>query len=338
MLNLLKNIINKNSIIILLLIPILIIIINSNFLFPIITSAIMSYFLYNIKELLENIGINKKISFFFTYIFFLTIFFSIIFIILPILFEQLLIFFNNLPIMIQKVKILSYNLLNKYNFIVPKEQTNIIFSNIISYFQTISKSIINVSIISITLVIKWILYIALIPIFVFFFLKDYLKIKMWFNNIIPQNSEILDNILKEINIKITSYIRGKFIEIMIIIITNYLLFNFYKLSYSDLLSFLVGISVIIPYVGIIIISIPIIFISIVQFGLSNDFLTLNLIYLIIHFIDGYLLVPILFSETSDLHPIIIMFSIIIFGYIFNIYGIFFSIPLAITIKTIIKYT
>lgn len=338
MLEFLKKIIktNKELILLMFFFPTLLIILNSHFFFPIITSIILSYLLYNIKTILENLGINEKTAFILTYMFFLTIFFSILFVIFPIFFKQLLGLFNDLPIMIQKIKILTYDLVNKYPFIFPQEQTNIIFSNIIAYFQSIGKTVISASLISIVLIVKWILYICLIPIFVFFFLKDHLKIKFWFKHIMPEKSTFLEKVWQETNPQIINYIRGKFIEIIIIAIINYLLFNFYKLSYADLLAFIVGLSVIIPYVGIIVISVPIIFISAVQYGLSYDFFYLTTIYSIIHILDGNLLVPILFSETVNLHPISIMFSIIIFGYIFGLYGIFFAIPLAIVSKAIIN--
>lgn len=75
-------------------------------------------------------------------------------------------------------------------------------------------------------------------------------------------------------------------------------------------------------------------ISSVQLGISNEFL-FYYFYSIIQFLDGNLLVPILFSEAVNLHPITIIISIIIFGSIFNLYGVVFAIPLAIVFKAII---
>ena len=338
MLNIIKNTVktNKEIILLLLFLPTIFIIINSSFFLPIIISIILSYFLYNIKKILKKIGLPKSVSFIFTYFLFLTLFLLILLILLPLVFKQLLGLFNDLPFMIQKIKFLTYKFIEKYPSIFPPEQTNILFSNIIAYVQSIGKTIISASLLSIAIIIKWILYIFLIPIFVFFFLKDHIEIINWFKKIMPEKSKFWGKIWNTTNKQISNYVRGKFIEILIITIANYILFKSYNLAYSDLLAFGVGISVIIPYIGSIIISIPVIFISAVQLGLSQDFIYLNIIYITIQFLDGNLLVPILFSEAVNLHPISIMMSIIIFGSTLKIYGVFFAIPLAIVIKAIIN--
>lgn len=163
-----------------------------------------------------------------------------------------------------------------------------------------------------------------------------MQIINWFKKTMPEKSNFWAKIWTETNQQISNYIRGKFIEILIITIANYVLFKSYGLAYSDLLAFGVGLSVIIPYIGTIIISIPVIFISAVQLGISQDFFYLIIIYITIQFLDGNLLVPILFSEAVNLHPISIMMAVIIFGSTLNIYGVFFAIPLAIVIKAIIN--
>lgn len=331
-----KILLNKEVISITLLFVTTIIIIYSQFLFPIIISIIITYLINNLIKVLSSYNIPKKILFPIIYISFIAIFFIILFILLPIFFKQLVGLFNDLPFMIQKIKLLTSKYIEKYPFIFSTEQTNLLFSNIIAYVQSIGKTLISASILSITIIIKWILYILLIPIFVFFLSKDYIKILVWIEKLIPNKTKELNNIWKIINIEISNYIKGKIIELIIMTITNYIVFKYYKLLYSDLLAFGVGLSVIIPYIGALIISIPIILIAAVQFGISNELIYLITIYSIIQFIDGNILVPILFSETLNLHPIAIIIAIIIFGTILGIYGMFFAIPLAICIKTLIK--
>lgn len=308
------------------------IIIKSSFFLPIITSVIITYFLYNIQKILKNIGISNYISFIITYLFFLTLFLLILIIILPLIFKQLSNLFYDIPIILQKIKILTY----KYPSFLSIEQTNILISNITAYVQSIGKTIINASIISIAIITKWIIYIFIIPILVFFLLKDHKKISTWFNKIMPEKMNFWKNIWIEISTQIENYIRGKLIEIIIVALANYILFKSYKITYADLLALIVGLSVIIPYIGALIVSIPVIIISIVQFGISNELFYLISIYTIIQLIDGNILVPLLFSEAVNLHPLSIIISIIVFGATLNIYGVFFAIPLAIVIKAIIN--
>lgn len=206
----------------------------------------------------------------------------------------------------------------------------------ILYVQSIGKTVISASMLSIVILTKWLVYFFLIPILIFFFFKDYKKIMQTFLITMPEKSKFWKNIWESTNVQLNNYIRGKIIEILIVTFITLILFRYYNIVYSDLLAFIVGVSVIVPYVGIMVVSIPIFLISAIQLGLSSDFFYMIFFYIIIQFLDGNLLVPILFSEAVNLHPITIIFSVIVLGSLFKIYGLFFAIPIAIIIKAIIK--
>jgi putative permease len=312
------------------------ILIHSSLFLPIIISIVLTYILYNFKNLFIILGFNNRVSFLLSYSVFITIFLLMLIMLLPIFFKQLIWFFNDLPFIMQKIKFLTYKIIEKNSYIFSSDQTNSLFSNTINYFQSISKTLISASLFSITIIIKWTIYIFIIPVLVFFFLKDYIDIIIWFKSIMPRTYFHVIEIWKDTNKQIFNYARGKIIEALIMIFIHYLFFKQYDLLYSELLAFGVGISAIIPYIGTIIISIPVILISAVQFGISNDLLYFNIIYMLIQFIDGNILVPLLFSGVVKLHPVSIIISIVIFGSIFNIYGVFFAIPIAIVFKSIIN--
>ena len=59
-------------------------------------------------------------------------------------------------------------------------------------------------------------------------------------------------------------------------------------------------------------------------------------YLVIQFLDGNVLVPILFSEAVNLHPVAIIVAILVFGGIWGFWGVFFAIPLATLVKALIN--
>ena len=73
-----------------------------------------------------------------------------------------------------------------------------------------------------------------------------------------------------------------------------------------------------------------------QWGLSTEFVYLMIAYTIIQFLDGNLLVPFLFSEVVNLHPVAIISAILIFGGIWGVWGVFFAIPLATVVNAILK--
>jgi putative permease len=108
------------------------------------------------------------------------------------------------------------------------------------------------------------------------------------------------------------------------------------LNYAALLALAVGLSVIIPYVGAILVTLPVVMVGFFQWGMGSEFFYLCAVYLIIQVLDGNVLVPLLFSEAVNLHPVAIILAILFFGGIWGLWGVFFAIPLATLIKAIIN--
>ena len=87
---------------------------------------------------------------------------------------------------------------------------------------------------------------------------------------------------------------------------------------------------------ILLIGIPVALVAYFQFGLQAGFYYALVGYGIIQFLDGNVLVPLLFSEVVDLHPVAIITAILFFGGIWGFWGVFFAIPLATAIQAILR--
>jgi putative permease len=129
-------------------------------------------------------------------------------------------------------------------------------------------------------------------------------------------------------------VRGKVVEILLVGSVSFITFLFFGLNYAALLGVLVGISVLIPFIGAAIVTLPVFVIAVLQFGWSLELGWVMLAYAVIQFLDGNVLVPLLFSEAVDLHPITIIVSVLAFGGLWGLWGVFFAIPLATLIKAI----
>ena len=103
-----------------------------------------------------------------------------------------------------------------------------------------------------------------------------------------------------------------------------------------LLAVFMGLQVIIPYVGATLVTFPVLGVAYYQWGLvGDDFMYLAIAYAIIQTIDGVVLVPLLFSEAVNLHPIAIIAAILLFGGLWGFWGVFFAIPLATVVKAVL---
>lgn len=147
---------------------------------------------------------------------------------------------------------------------------------------------------------------------------------------------MIRNISHEMNDQIANYIRGKVIEMLVVGIVSFLVFWFFDLRYSALLALLVGLSVLIPYIGAAAVTIPVVLVAFYQFGTSNEFWYVFVAYLVVQALDGNVLVPLLFSEAVNLHPVAIIVAVLFFGGVWGFWGVFFAIPLATLVKAIVN--
>jgi putative permease len=136
------------------------------------------------------------------------------------------------------------------------------------------------------------------------------------------------------NVQMANYVRGKAIEILVVGLTSYVTFLIFGLNYAALLALLVGLSVVIPYIGAVVVTIPVMVVAYSQWGWGGDLFGLMMVYGIIQAVDGNVLVPLLFSEAVNLHPIAIILAVLVFGGFWGFWGVFFAIPLATLVKAL----
>ena len=157
----------------------------------------------------------------------------------------------------------------------------------------------------------------------------------WVLSFLPKDRSALDDIGRQMNLQIAKYVRGKGIEIVIVGLVSYVAFAWFDLNYTALLALLVGLSVIVPYVGATLVTVPVVLVALLQFGITTEFYWVVGLYLVIQILDGNVLVPVLFSEAVDLHPVAIIIAILVFGGLWGVWGVFFAIPLATVVNVLL---
>ncbi|MDF2940620.1 MAG: permease [Gammaproteobacteria bacterium] len=199
-----------------------------------------------------------------------------------------------------------------------------------------SKTLVNLSMASISSIVTWMVYVFLVPLLVFFFLKDKKQLVAWSDHYMPEKRGLIIEVWHEMRSQLARYVRGKFIELLIVGFASYLVFRAFGLNYASLLGSLVGLSVIVPYVGFIVVTLPVAVVGVLQWGINTEFLVMFGVYLFIQLLDANVLVPLLFSEAVNLHPVAIIVAVLFFGGIWGFWGLFFAIPLATLVKAVIS--
>jgi Predicted permease len=303
---------------------------------PVLASIVIAYLLEGLVAPLERLGLPRMVAVVIVFVLFLISLGLILFGLMPLLSRQVSQLVQQLPSMITKGQQVLMMLPEKYPELITADQVQEVIAAIGGEVGNIGQKVLSWSLASVVGVITLLVYLVLMPLLVFFFLKDKRLLIDWLSNLLPEDRKIAVSVWKEVDRQISNYVRGKFIEILVVWSASYVTFMLFGLEYAMLLSLLVGLSVIIPYIGATVVTIPVLAVGWFQWGWTADFGWLALAYFVIQAIDGNVLVPLLFSEVVSLHPIAIIVAILVFGGFWGFWGVFFAIPLATLVNAVIQ--
>ncbi|PID61214.1 MAG: AI-2E family transporter [Gammaproteobacteria bacterium] len=305
-------------------------------LMPMLVAIVLAYLLEGVVAMLVKLHVPRSIASVIVLLFIIALSAVILFGLVPMLSRQLTGLVREAPGMIQNIQQQLLRLPERYPEVFTVEQINDLIATLRSELATFTQNVLSFSIARIGTIAVIAVYVVLVPLMVFFVLKDKDQILAWAGMFVPRRSELSFRVWREVDQKIANYIRGKVIEICIVWIVTYVTFGLMGLNYALLLSFLVGLSVIVPYVGAVAVTVPVALIAFFQWGIGAQLGWLLIAYQVIQILDGNLLVPLLFSEVVNLHPLAIITAVLIFGGLFGLWGVFFAIPLATLVQAVLN--
>lgn len=302
---------------------------------PVFIALVMAYLLQGGMHFCQSKGLGNLTSTLIMFVLFVGAFLSILFVVIPATISQAGQLFYELPNMLAQGQDLLMLLPERYPDLITEMQVKGWMSQAAEELASSGQWILSFSLHSIPGAITILIYLVLVPILVFFFLKDGSQITRFFLSFLPSDRQLMNTIWAEMEVQIANYIRGKVVEIIIVGGITYIGFIIFDLQYAELLAILVGLSVLIPYIGAAVVTLPVAVIAYFQFGYSETLFYCLLVYGIIQALDGNVLVPLLFSEAVNLHPVAIIVAVLAFGGIWGFWGVFFAIPLATLFKAIL---
>lgn len=285
-----------------------------NITLPIIISFVISYVINTFSKMIK---INKNIS-------------RIIIIIL-IIFILYIIFYFSIPILLNQIISLSFEIEYFFN------NTNIDLSFLKNIFLKETNNIIN-SFLSFNLVSKSITTITnIIIIFVlsifFTFKMDLIKEKIRLF-LLSLKKDKLYNIIKNIDISLSNYLKGLGIIVIIEMIEYTCIYYLVGHPNFLLLGFLAGITTFIPYFGGLFTNIIAL---ITSFCISKKiFIICLIIAIVVPIIDGYVIDPKIYEKTNRINPLKVIISLVICSNLFGVIGVLIAIPFYIIVEEIIK--
>ena len=303
---------------------------------PVLVAIVLAYLMQGVANVLRQRGLPRELSVAFSTLLFLGGFFAVLLGLAPLVWRQLVALVREAPAIIEAWRKVLVMLPEEYPVFFTQQQVNELTAAIQAEMASVGQILVTKGLSSIPSVLAAIVYLILIPLMVFFFLKDREQLTGWFASFLPAKRPLLERIWSELNLQFANYARGKGIEVLIIGGASYVVFAIFSLNYAALLGLLVGFSVIVPYIGAALVTIPVVVVAYFQFGVTPDFYWVVGAYLLIQVLDGNVLVPLLFSEAVNLHPVAIVIAVLFFGGLWGLWGVFFAIPLATLVNAILS--
>jgi len=301
---------------------------------PVLTGLVLAFLLQGLVKKLQSLGVSERLAVYLTFLVFIGALVALLIFVLPLIIQQLGALQAALPATVRRLQELVRDLPEMAPGFISPEQVDLWLNMAANEVGGLGRGLVNTIVSQVPSVVGLLIYLVLVPTSVFFFLKDREQLMGFLLSLLPGERRLLNSVGAEMNQQLANYVRGKFAEIVIVGSVTFVVFQIMGLNYAALLGVVVGLSVLVPFVGAAVVTVPVAIVGVIQFGWSWDFAWVMIAYAIVQAIDGNVLVPLLFSEANDLHPIAIIMAVLVFGGIWGVWGVFFAVPLATLVKAV----
>ncbi|MUK87017.1 AI-2E family transporter [Ornithinibacillus sp. L9] len=301
---------------------------------PFLIACLIAYLLYPIVNKIHHYNIPRSIAVLIIYLLFFGGVGYLIYRIYPAVVHQLRDLNEYLPQLVKLYQDLIYQIYESTSFLPEAVHDKIddIIGNVETYMERLIGNVMG----GFTRIFDMIVIITVIPVLVFYFLKDYTKIRGYMKGFIPQKYQPqASKLIHAIDESLGNYIRGQLIVCLFVSLTSYVIFYFLGLKYALLLAIIMGITNFIPYFGPIIGAIPAIGIALTMSGKLVLFVIISIF--VIQLIESNLLQPYIVGKSVSIHPVAIIFALLLGGKVGGVLGMILAVPLLTIFNVITKH-
>lgn len=205
---------------------------------PVLASLVIAYLLEGIVHAMERRGAPRFRVVLLVFFAFMAFLLFLLVGVVPLLWGQTAELVRELPNYISRGQAALLRLPEHYAFI-SEAQINELIDLLRKEITAQGQRILSLSLASIPSIITLLVYLILVPLLVFFFLKDKHRLVRWFTSFLPAERRLTNQVWHEVDLQLGNYVRGKFWEILIIGVTTFVVFSLMGLKYAILLGALV---------------------------------------------------------------------------------------------------
>lgn len=317
-----------------------ILVIFSNILIPVIISLLLYYLFVPLVNFMERKGMKRLVAVILLYALLAFLIAAAFALAIPALYNELLRFVESFPTLLDSFSDTIENWLSYLpygtSFTSIYETAEQFLSSISEYFLNFLKTSLSSLTSVVSNVVNIVMTIVLIPVILFFLLKDgeYFY-NLFYKMIPPAWRKGFETISYNINSQVGSYVKGQLIIAVVNGLLMYAGFLVIGLEYSGVLATIGGFTSIIPYLGPIITFFPALVIAMINSWFMV--LKLVLVWMVIQFIEGNLVEPNVMGRQLKVHPLTIIIVLLVMGDVFGLLGLIFGVPFYAILKVIVEY-
>lgn len=300
---------------------------------PFIVSVFAAYLLHPVVGKLNDFHIPRWLAIVMIYLLIIAGIGLLVYYAYPALLSQGKELQNQLPELIQTYREVVSDIYQATSFL--PETIHDRMDQLFNQLEEASGSWITNSFNKVTHLFDYIILLAVIPVLLFYFLKDFQIIKKATLGLIPpkhkNNSQALIHAIDE---SLGNYIRGQVIVCFFVFLTTYIVYLLIDMKYPLVLAIVMGVMNIVPYFGPIIGAVPAVIIAVTVSMKQVIYVLIGVI--VVQLIESNLLSPYIVGKSVHIHPIIIIFALLVGSEIAGIIGMIFAVPVIAVIHVIIK--
>lgn len=303
---------------------------------PVIAALVIAYLLDPAVEALRQRKVPRLVAVTVVWLLFVALLVILLLVLLPLLLGQVAALAQMLPGIVQELQARLLALPQQYPDLIAEDQAREMVQRLQAEILAIGQRVLGYSMALLPTLLTIGVYLILLPLVVFFFLKDKAVILGFVESLLPARRTLTVTVWQDANRQVGAYVRGKLYEIVIVAAASYPTFVILDLDFAALLAAATAVSVLVPYVGAAVAALPVALVGYAQWGVGDQLAWAMLAYAVIQALDGNVLAPLLLAETMNLHPITIIVAILVFGAIWGFWGVFFAAPLAALVQSVFR--
>ncbi|HEX9022603.1 MAG TPA: AI-2E family transporter [Geobacteraceae bacterium] len=244
---------------------------------------------------------------------------------------------HSLPLYLQKVKEITKGWEGQFEPLFASEEWRWFLDNAVGSMDSLVARIGSVAYAAVTRVVFNIFNLILSPILVFFMLYYKGEIKSGIVSWLPPSRrDAIIDMGRELNANIGGYLKGQLIVSLIVAVLATAALFYLNVDYPLLNGIFAGAASVLPFVGVILATIPPLFFAYIKFQSGIVLLKVVAAFAVIYFLEGYLVKPLVFKGAMDLNPLATIITIMAFGELLGFWGILLAIPIAAAVKIFVS--